>query len=112
MRSRPDVVLADKAYSSRAIHDHLRKRGIRTVIQVPAGHRPATARPTSSATPSSGASTASSTGEVWPPATRRPRPSTRPDFTSSESSPGANLFLIAAVRFSSAGSAISSSFGG
>jgi transposase len=36
------VVLADKAYSSRAIRAHLRKRGIRTVIPVPAdqrGHR-------------------------------------------------------------------------
>lgn len=36
------MVLADKAYSSRAIRDHLRKRGIRTVIPVPAdqrGHR-------------------------------------------------------------------------
>lgn len=37
-RTRPDLVLADKAYSSRAIRDHLRKRG----IPVPAdqrGHR-------------------------------------------------------------------------
>jgi transposase len=36
------VVLADKAYSSRAIREHLRRRGIRTVIPVPAdqrGHR-------------------------------------------------------------------------
>ncbi|GAA0953204.1 hypothetical protein GCM10009575_079310 [Streptomyces rhizosphaericus] len=31
-RTRPDLVLADKAYSSRAIHEHLRRRGIRTVI--------------------------------------------------------------------------------
>ncbi|MFF2013889.1 IS5 family transposase [Streptomyces sp. NPDC058195] len=31
-RTRPDVVLADKAYSSRAIRSHLRRRGIRTVI--------------------------------------------------------------------------------
>ncbi|GFE27567.1 IS5 family transposase [Streptomyces nigrescens] len=41
-RTRPDVDLADKAYSSRAIRDHLSKRGIRTVIPVPAdqrGHR-------------------------------------------------------------------------
>ncbi|MFD9766875.1 IS5 family transposase [[Kitasatospora] papulosa] len=41
-RTRPDVVLADKAYSSRAIREHLRRRGIRTVIPVPAdqrGHR-------------------------------------------------------------------------
>ncbi|MEU5330437.1 IS5 family transposase [Streptomyces parvus] len=35
-RTRPDVVLADKAYSSRAIRVHLRKRGIRAVIPVPA----------------------------------------------------------------------------
>ncbi|MFJ9640777.1 IS5 family transposase [Streptomyces sp. NPDC101178] len=34
--TRPDVVLADKAYSSRAIRVHLRKRGIRAVILVPA----------------------------------------------------------------------------
>lgn len=36
------MVLADKAYSSRAIRGHLRKRGIRAVIPVPAdqrGHR-------------------------------------------------------------------------
>jgi hypothetical protein len=33
------VVLADKAYSSRAIREHLRKRGIRAVIPVPADQR-------------------------------------------------------------------------
>ncbi|MEU7555352.1 IS5 family transposase, partial [Streptomyces sp. NPDC044571] len=38
-RTRPDVVLADKAYSSRAIREHLRKRGIRAVIPVPADQR-------------------------------------------------------------------------
>ncbi|MFJ9417742.1 IS5 family transposase [Streptomyces sp. NPDC101227] len=41
-RTRPDIVLADKAYSSRAIREHLRRRGIRAVIPVPAdqwGHR-------------------------------------------------------------------------
>ncbi|MEV8597189.1 IS5 family transposase [Streptomyces sp. NPDC052012] len=31
-RTRPDLVLADKAYSSRAIRDHLARRGIRAVI--------------------------------------------------------------------------------
>jgi transposase len=31
-RTRPDLVLADKAYSSRAIRNHLRRPGIRTVI--------------------------------------------------------------------------------
>ncbi|MBT2447459.1 transposase [Streptomyces sp. ISL-43] len=34
-RTRPDVVLADQAYCSPAIRDHLRKRGIRAVIPVP-----------------------------------------------------------------------------
>ncbi|MFB9739478.1 IS5 family transposase [Streptomyces thermocoprophilus] len=38
-RTRPDLVLADKAYSSRAIREHLRKRGIRAVIPVPADQR-------------------------------------------------------------------------
>ncbi|MEW2050814.1 IS5 family transposase [Streptomyces sp. NPDC005476] len=41
-RTRPDVVLADRAYSSRAIRGHLRRRGIRAVIPQPAdqvGHR-------------------------------------------------------------------------
>ncbi|WP_372445252.1 IS5 family transposase [Streptomyces verrucosisporus] len=35
-RTRPEVVLADKAYSSRAIREHLRRRGVRAVIPVPA----------------------------------------------------------------------------
>ncbi|MFF8010782.1 IS5 family transposase [Streptomyces parvus] len=35
-RTTPDVVLADKAYSSRAIRSHLRRRGIRAVIPPPA----------------------------------------------------------------------------
>ncbi|MFF9025616.1 IS5 family transposase [Streptomyces eurythermus] len=34
-RTTPDVVLADKAYSSRAIRTHLRRRGIRAVIPQP-----------------------------------------------------------------------------
>ncbi|MGW0572173.1 IS5 family transposase [Streptomyces tauricus] len=38
-RTRPDVVLADKAYSSRAIREHLRRRGIRAVIPPPADQR-------------------------------------------------------------------------
>ncbi|MEU5445853.1 transposase [Streptomyces griseofuscus] len=38
-RATPDLVLADKAYSSRAIREHLRRRGIRAVIPVPAGQR-------------------------------------------------------------------------
>jgi transposase len=35
-RTTPDVVLADKAYSSRKIRAHLRQRGIRAVIPQPA----------------------------------------------------------------------------
>lgn len=35
-RTRPGRVLADKAYSSRAIRSHLRKRGIRATIPQPA----------------------------------------------------------------------------
>lgn len=41
-RVRPDRVLADKAYSSRANRDYLRRRGIKATIPVPAdqaGHR-------------------------------------------------------------------------
>ncbi|MFF3389969.1 IS5 family transposase [Streptomyces sp. NPDC002669] len=41
-RTRPDAVLADRAYSSRVIREHLRRRGIRAVIPQPAdqvGHR-------------------------------------------------------------------------
>jgi transposase len=41
-RTRPDRVLADKAYSSRAIRTHLRSRGISAVIPEPddqKGHR-------------------------------------------------------------------------
>lgn len=41
-RTRPDRVLADKAYSSRANRGYLRRRGIKATIPVPAdqaGHR-------------------------------------------------------------------------
>jgi transposase len=41
-RSRPDTVLGDKAYSARAHREHLRGRGIKTVIPEPSdqiGHR-------------------------------------------------------------------------
>ncbi|MET9175502.1 IS5 family transposase [Streptomyces misionensis] len=41
-RTRPEAVLADRAYSSRAIRGHLRHRGIRAVIPQPSdqvGHR-------------------------------------------------------------------------
>lgn len=41
-RTRPGVVLVDRAYSSRAIRNYLRRRGIRAVIPQPSdqvGHR-------------------------------------------------------------------------
>lgn len=41
-RTRPEAVLADRAYSSRAIRVHLRERGIRAIIPQPSdqiGHR-------------------------------------------------------------------------
>ncbi len=41
-RTKPEVILADKAYSSRAIRDYPRRRGTRAVIPFPAdqqGHR-------------------------------------------------------------------------
>ncbi len=41
-RTRPDLVLAERAYSSRASRSHLRRRGIRAVIPQPSdqvGHR-------------------------------------------------------------------------
>ncbi|MFE4970390.1 IS5 family transposase [Streptomyces sp. NPDC056660] len=38
-RIRPVTVLADKAYSSRAIRAHLRRRGIKAVIPIPADQR-------------------------------------------------------------------------
>ncbi|WP_406835000.1 IS5 family transposase (plasmid) [Streptomyces sp. AHU1] len=37
-RTRPDAVLANRAYSSRAIRSHLRRRGIRAVIPQPTDH--------------------------------------------------------------------------
>jgi transposase len=43
-RTRPDRVLADKAYSSRAIRSHLRRRGIKTTIPVPADQQAHRAR--------------------------------------------------------------------
>jgi len=39
-RTRPDELLADKAYSSKAIRSHLRGRGIRTTIPLKADQQP------------------------------------------------------------------------
>lgn len=91
-RTAPDVVLADKAYSFRAIRWHLRRRGIRAFIPQPAdqtanrkrrgriGGRPSAfdreAYKQRNTTPSNAASTRSSSGAAWPPATTRPPPRT------------------------------------
>ncbi|MFE6636934.1 transposase [Streptomyces tendae] len=102
-RTTPEVVLADKAYSSRAIRSHLRRRGIRAVIPQPSdpGHPPQTPRQQRRQTTGlrprgvqaaqhrrAGASTSSSSGAAWPPATTRPPPSASPDSTSPPSSSG------------------------
>lgn len=39
-RTRPDAVLADKAYSNKAIRGHLRRRGIKAVIPLKADQQP------------------------------------------------------------------------
>jgi len=79
-RTRPDRVLADKAYSSRAIRAHLRTRGIGSVIPEPddqkahrkrigsSGGRPVTYDRTAYRG-SNAPSTASNTGAGWPPDT-------------------------------------------
>ncbi|MGW0747267.1 transposase [Streptomyces sp. NPDC002817] len=43
--ARPLVVLADRAYSSRAIHEHLRRRGIRALIPQRSSRQPQAQRP-------------------------------------------------------------------
>ncbi len=101
-RTRPDAVLADRAYSSRAIRGHLRRRGIRAVIPQPptrsvtdcgevapvATLPDSTPRHINSAMPLNGASTGSSSGVVWPcEPTSSPSP-TRPHCTSLRSSCG------------------------
>ncbi|GAA3459513.1 transposase [Saccharothrix longispora] len=72
-RTRPDRVLADKAYSSKANRAYLRDRGIKATIDQPRdqaptarpkaptvdGHPPSTRRSTSNAMPSSAVSTCS-----------------------------------------------------
>jgi hypothetical protein len=96
LRTRPLAVLADRAYSSRAIRSHLRRRGIRAVIPQPSdqvGHRlrrgrlggrpPGFKREVyNRGTPSSDASTASSSGAAWPHEPTSWRSPTRPHSTS------------------------------
>jgi hypothetical protein len=100
-RSRPERVLADKAYSSRANRAYLRRRAITATIPVKAdqaanrarrahtagAHRRSTPTPTATATPWNAASTCSNTTERSPPAMTNswcatPRPCTSPRSTS------------------------------
>jgi transposase len=101
-RTRPERVLADKAYSSRANRAHLRHRSISCVIPVKAdqaahrrnrgyvvgGHRRSTGPPTVGATPSSAASTCSNSTALWPPATTNLPCATKPPPPSASSTSG------------------------
>ena len=95
-RVRPDRVIADRAYTSRANRTPCgavgskrasRARPTRTPTGGPkapqaAGHRPSTRRSTGSATLSSAASTASNATEGWPPDTKSLPSATKPPSTS------------------------------
>jgi transposase len=101
-RTRPDRVLADKAYSSRANRALLRCRGIRAVIPEQddqAAHRrargrhggrplPSTGRPTGCAMRWSAGSTGASGTGRWPPATTSSPSATRPPCPSPQSTSG------------------------
>jgi hypothetical protein len=105
-RRRPERVLADKAYSSRANRAWLRAHRIAATIPVPAdqaGHRrrrgsrggrpPAfDPTPTRTGTPSSAASTTSNTTAGSPPATTSSPSATPPPSTSPASTTGSNDF--------------------
>ena len=89
-RTRPDAVLADKAYSSRAIRAHLSGRGIKAVIAIKDDQRAARRRKgsrggrppafdrstTATATPSNEQSTSSARTAPSPPATTNATTST------------------------------------
>lgn len=105
-RRRPDRVLADKAYSSKANRAWLRAHRIAATIPVPAdqvGHRrrrgsaggrprPSTPTPTRTGTPSSAASTTSNTTAASPPATTSSLSASRQPFTSPASTTGSSDF--------------------
>jgi len=100
-RRRPDRVLADKAYSSRRIRAHLRRR-IRPPSPSPAtrprteepeaatagAHPTSMPRSTSSETSSNAPSTSSAAPAPWPPATTSASSSTSPPSTSPRSGSG------------------------
>jgi transposase len=101
-RTRPDRVLADKAYSARANRAHLRRRGIPATIPVKAdqqAHRQRRARPaaarrrstptsTGSGTLSSAASTCRNSTAASPPATTSSPFATKPPCRSPASTFG------------------------
>ena len=102
-RTRPDRVLADKAYTSRANRATCAGAGSRATIPSKAdqdanrrkqgvaraaGRRPSTPSSTSSATPWSAASTGSSATAPWPPATTNSPSATKPPSTSPRSTSG------------------------
>jgi transposase len=103
-RTRPDRVLADKAYSSRATRSYLARRGIPATIPVPAdqaanrtaaapaagGHRRSTPTPTRTGTRSSAASTTSNTTAGSPPDTTSSPSATPPASTSPASTTGSD----------------------
>ena len=106
-RTRPERVLADKAYSSRANRAWLSARGIRVTIPVPAdqarhrGNRGSTRRTpasfrhptgTRTGTPSSAASTSSNTTAGSPPATTNSPSASPPPCTSPSSTTGSDDF--------------------
>src|SRR5437667_6371092 len=104
-RTRPDRVLADKAYSSKANRALLRQRGIRPpsrskTTRPPTAarrdpragaHPPSTRRSTNNATPWNAASTASSATGRWPPDTTNSPCATKPPSPSPRSTNGSNL---------------------
>jgi transposase len=91
-RTRPDRVLADKAYTSKGNRGHLRARGIKACIpsktdqdahrkakgSKAAGHPPSTRSSTGSVTPSNVASTSSNSTAPWPPDTTNSPSATKP----------------------------------
>jgi transposase len=101
-RTRPDRVLADKAYGSRAYRAYLRRRGIRCTIPEKADqirHRkakgakvavrpPSTPKITRPAMPWNAASTGSSATAPWPPATTSWPSATKPPSASPRSTNG------------------------
>ena len=105
-RTRPDALLADKAYCAREHRLKLTARGIKVVIperddqirhrknRGPTGGRPPPWTPssTNAATSSNAPSTSTSNGADWPPATTSTPSPTAPASSSPPSSPGSKPY--------------------